>query len=304
MKAQFKRADASGARVRADLRRRRTRARPGRDQARCASPVGAAAAAAGRRGRRGPPSCELHSRPPHNRAFDRNPHGHASRPRRTRTARPAQALLEPVRQPHHLAADPRPRRLRRLQRLAVVAARRRRRRPSAMYDELERAAQAERCRQGGARLRRPEGSLRRHRLRRSRAACSRPRSQFEQGKTDDARGQPGPGWPTTPAEPEYRSIARLRLAALLLEQKQYDEALEQLDAANARTFEPLVADRRGDVLLAQGKKDAARAAYQQAYAAMDPARRLPAPGRSQADRARRRAGVGRGLRRRERRRAK
>src|SRR5690606_1306341 len=63
----------------------------------------------------------------------------------------------------------------------------------------------------------------------------------------------------------YRSAARLRLAAILLEQKQYDEALKQLDAADAPTFAALVADRRGDVLLAQGKTDEAKAAYTRAW---------------------------------------
>ncbi len=66
----------------------------------------------------------------------------------------------------------------------------------------------------------------------------------------------------------YRSMARLRLAGVLLEQKKYDEALQQLDGADVPEFAALVADRRGDVLLAQGKKDEARAAYQQAWQAM------------------------------------
>jgi len=60
---------------------------------------------------------------------------------------------------------------------------------------------------------------------------------------------------------------------LMLEKKQYDAALAQLDAAaqgkNAAEFAALVADRRGDVLLAQGKKDDARKAFEAAYAAMD-----------------------------------
>ena len=60
-----------------------------------------------------------------------------------------------------------------------------------------------------------------------------------------------------------------RSAGVLLDAKQFDEALKQLDAAKAPTFVALVADRRGDVLLAQGKPDAAKAAYQAAYAAMD-----------------------------------
>ncbi|MDO9071801.1 MAG: tetratricopeptide repeat protein [Rubrivivax sp.] len=71
------------------------------------------------------------------------------------------------------------------------------------------------------------------------------------------------------AEDELRTIARLRLAAVQADAKQYDEALKTLDAAKAAGFEGLVADRRGDVLLAQGKKDEARAAYQLAYKAMD-----------------------------------
>jgi predicted negative regulator of RcsB-dependent stress response len=71
------------------------------------------------------------------------------------------------------------------------------------------------------------------------------------------------------AEDEMRTIARLRLAAVQADAKQYDEALKTLDAAKAVGFEGLVADRRGDVLLAQGKKDEARAAYQAAYQAMD-----------------------------------
>ena len=69
-------------------------------------------------------------------------------------------------------------------------------------------------------------------------------------------------------EDEMRTIARLRLAAVQADAKQYDEALRTLDAAKAESFEALVADRRGDVLLAQGKKDEARAAWQAAYKAM------------------------------------
>jgi predicted negative regulator of RcsB-dependent stress response len=71
------------------------------------------------------------------------------------------------------------------------------------------------------------------------------------------------------AEDEYRTIARLRLAGVLLDAKQYDEAVKQLDGATAPEFAALVADRRGDVLLAQGKKAEAVAAYQAAYKAMD-----------------------------------
>jgi predicted negative regulator of RcsB-dependent stress response len=64
-------------------------------------------------------------------------------------------------------------------------------------------------------------------------------------------------------------VARLRLAGLLLQAKDYEGALKQLDGAKAPTFEALVADRRGDALMAQGKPAEARAAYQAAWKAMD-----------------------------------
>ena len=66
-------------------------------------------------------------------------------------------------------------------------------------------------------------------------------------------------------EDEMRTVAKLRLAALQADGKQFDEALKTLDTAKAEGFEALVADRRGDVLMAQGKKDAAVAAYQAAW---------------------------------------
>jgi predicted negative regulator of RcsB-dependent stress response len=62
-----------------------------------------------------------------------------------------------------------------------------------------------------------------------------------------------------------RDIARLRLASVLLDEKQYDQALKVLDAKSAEPFAALYADRRGDVLVAQGKPAEARAAYQLAF---------------------------------------
>ena len=94
------------------------------------------------------------------------------------------------------------------------------------------------------------------------------RLQYEKGQADAARASLA--WVADKAsEDEYRTIARLRLAGVLLDAKQYDEALKTLDAASAKEFAALVADRRGDVLLAQGKKDEARSAYQAAWKAMD-----------------------------------
>ena len=92
--------------------------------------------------------------------------------------------------------------------------------------------------------------------------------QFDKGKADDARASLT--WVIEHAvTDDYKSLAHLRLAALLLDAKQYDEALKQLDAVPAGPYAALAADRRGDVLLAQGKRDEARAAYQQAFKSMD-----------------------------------
>ena len=67
-------------------------------------------------------------------------------------------------------------------------------------------------------------------------------------------------------QPALQPVARLRLAGLLLDQKQYDQALAQL-ADPPAPFAALYADRRGDILAAQGKRDDARAAWQSALAA-------------------------------------
>ncbi|KVM79131.1 tetratricopeptide repeat protein [Burkholderia ubonensis] len=60
---------------------------------------------------------------------------------------------------------------------------------------------------------------------------------------------------------EYRQIAKLRLASLLLDEKAYDAGLTLLSGTPIDAFKGLVADRRGDLLAAQGKADDARAAY-------------------------------------------
>lgn len=92
--------------------------------------------------------------------------------------------------------------------------------------------------------------------------------QFDKGQADAARTSLA--WVADNAQQdEYKTVARLRLAALLAEQQQYDAALKQLDGATAPEFAGLVADRRGDILLAQNKKDEAKAAYQTAFKSLD-----------------------------------
>ena len=61
-------------------------------------------------------------------------------------------------------------------------------------------------------------------------------------------------WVVEHGKDEMRDLARLRLAAVLLDEKAYDEALKQLDGSVIPSFEVRFADTRGDVLVAQGKK--------------------------------------------------
>lgn len=63
------------------------------------------------------------------------------------------------------------------------------------------------------------------------------------------------------ADPLLADLARLRVAALQLDAKEFDGALASLQAAPDAAFSARYADLRGDVLLAQGKKEDAKAAY-------------------------------------------
>ena len=103
----------------------------------------------------------------------------------------------------------------------------------------------------------------------SQGALLTARLQFDKGQLDAARGTLA--WVTEKGSDDaYRTVARLRLAGVLMDQKKYDEALAALPGDAAGAFAGLVADRRGDILLAQGKRDDAVAAYQQAYKVMEP----------------------------------
>ena len=74
----------------------------------------------------------------------------------------------------------------------------------------------------------------------------------EKGQADAARADLA--WVADSAvESEYRTIAELRLAGLLLDEKKYDEALKQLDGVDGGEFQALAADRRGDILHGPGQ---------------------------------------------------
>ncbi len=67
-------------------------------------------------------------------------------------------------------------------------------------------------------------------------------------------------------EAALRDVSRLRLAGLLLDEKDYEGALKQLNAAHTDAYAPRFDDLKGDVYLAQGKTAEAREAYSAAYA--------------------------------------
>jgi predicted negative regulator of RcsB-dependent stress response len=76
---------------------------------------------------------------------------------------------------------------------------------------------------------------------------------------------------------EYKAIAKIRLAGILLDEKAYDEGLKLLSGDFPAQFAGPVADRKGDILVAQSKIDDARAAYKAALEKTDeknPARQL------------------------------
>jgi tetratricopeptide (TPR) repeat protein len=66
-----------------------------------------------------------------------------------------------------------------------------------------------------------------------------------------------------------KQIARLRLASILYDEKQYDEALRTLDAKHDAPFAGIYSDTRGDILATAGRTEEARKAYQAAITELD-----------------------------------
>lgn len=101
------------------------------------------------------------------------------------------------------------------------------------------------------------------------AALISAKAQFQAGDRETARAQLE--WVVEHAGNEgIRSIARARLASVLLDEKQYESALKVLDAKPEPGFEALYASLRGDIFLARKKLPEARAAYQAAIEKVQP----------------------------------
>ncbi|MFN9154337.1 MAG: YfgM family protein [bacterium] len=96
------------------------------------------------------------------------------------------------------------------------------------------------------------------------AALIAARLDFEGGDTKAARTRLE--WAIANAkQDEFRDLARLRLAAVLVDDRDLVAALRVLDTKRGSAFDALFLDLRGDVLLAQGDANAARNAYQLAF---------------------------------------
>lgn len=68
----------------------------------------------------------------------------------------------------------------------------------------------------------------------------------------------------------YQATAKLRLAAVLMQDKELDTAAALMRTSFPAEFKGLAADRLGDVLQLQGQPSEAIAAYQEAFKLLDP----------------------------------
>jgi len=94
------------------------------------------------------------------------------------------------------------------------------------------------------------------------------RVQVDAGDAKNARVQLA--WAVENAkDPGLRELARLRLAAVMLDEKAYDEATKQRAAEPVAAFAPRFAELRGDIFAAQGKTAEAANAYETALAKFD-----------------------------------
>ena len=138
---------------------------------------------------------------------------------------------------------------------------------ASMYDEVERAAQAGDM----ARVERAFTDMKDKFGRTTyaqQAGMLAAKTFVDKGNTQAARD--ALAWVAEKSSDDgYQAIARLRLSSILMDAKAYDDALKQLSGDFPKEFEALVADRKGDVYNAQGKKAEAKAEYIKAVKGMD-----------------------------------
>lgn len=94
------------------------------------------------------------------------------------------------------------------------------------------------------------------------------RFHFERKDLKSARAQLEWVSERSPSE-DFKDLARLRLAAVLLDEKAYEQALKVLRAKPAAAYEAQYAALQGDVLVAKNQAAEARAAYKLALEKAD-----------------------------------
>ncbi|MBV6324477.1 YfgM family protein [Duganella violaceipulchra] len=137
---------------------------------------------------------------------------------------------------------------------------------AALYDEVQAAVNAK----DNAKVLRAAGDMESkfgNTAYASMSALVAAKSSFEANDIKSAKAQLQ--WAAEHGGDEFKSVAKVRLAGLLLDEKAYDEALKVLAGEVAPQFAGTVADRKGDILVAQNKLVEARAAYQAALDATD-----------------------------------
>ena len=130
---------------------------------------------------------------------------------------------------------------------------------SALYETVVKAAQA-----GDAKaLRDAGGTLAESHPRTlyaSMGALVAARFYFDRNDLKSAKAQLQWVIERAPSE-DFRDLARLRLGAVLLDEKAYDEALKIADAPHAGAYDAQFAALKGDVLVAKNQPAEAKAAY-------------------------------------------
>lgn len=130
---------------------------------------------------------------------------------------------------------------------------------SALYEQLSRAAQsndAKLVREAGGALVESYGGT----LYASMGAFVSAHYYFEHKDLKSAKAQLQ--WVLEHSDSEdFRDLARVRIAGVLLDEKAYDEALKTLDAPHGAAYDAQFAAMKGDVLVAKGQPAEAKAAY-------------------------------------------
>lgn len=144
---------------------------------------------------------------------------------------------------------------------------------SALYDELRNAAGKDNAKvqRAAADIESRYGSTLYAQL----GALTAAKAAFDAKDNKTAKAQLQ--WVIEHGSDEYKAMAKVRLAGVLLDEKAYDEALKTLSGDIPAQFGASVNDRKGDILAAQQKLAEARTAYQAALDKTDkksPARQL------------------------------